>query len=80
MAKRTTTKRTTKKRSTTKREAIDTGRDARYVKRSVSGRFKDSDDVGRSQRADRRRAAKTAVKSGFGDQGDRSRKRIAKKR
>jgi hypothetical protein len=35
------------------------------------------DDVGRSQRADKSKQAKTAVPSGFGDQGDR---RPAKKR
>jgi hypothetical protein len=28
------------------------------------------DDVGRSQKADKRRKAKTTVRSGYGDQGD----------
>ena len=60
-----------------RRELIDTGRDARYVKRATSGRFTEMDDVGRSQRADKSKQAKTAVPSGFGDQGDR---RPAKKR
>jgi hypothetical protein len=68
------------RRSTTKRELVNTGQDARYMKRSTSGRFKESDDVGRSQRTDRRKAAKKTVASGFGDQGDRPRKRTAKKR
>jgi hypothetical protein len=73
------------KRSTTKRELVNTGADKRYVKRSASGRFRESDDVSRSQSADRRQTAKTTVKSGYGDQGDRrsnsaSRKRTAKKR
>ena len=54
-----------------RRELIDTGRDARYVKRATSGRFTEMDDVGRSQRADKSKQAKTAVPSGFGDQGDR---------
>jgi hypothetical protein len=54
---------------------INTGTDARYVKRTASGRFKESDDVGRSQKADRARMAKTVVKSGYGDQGDQRKKR-----
>ena len=62
-------------RGSQKRERINTGTDARFVKRSASGRFKESDDVGRSQPADRARRAKKAVKSGFGDQGDRVKKR-----
>src|SRR5690349_3246356 len=37
------------------------------------GRFKDSDDVGRSLAADRRTKAKTEVKAGQGDKGDRKR-------
>jgi hypothetical protein len=75
-----------KTRSTTRRELIDTGTDKRYVKRTAGGGFKESDDVGRSLPADRRQTAKTAVKSGHGDQGDRRaattavRKRVAKKR
>lgn len=64
-----------KKRSTTKRELIDTGTDKRYVKRATVGRFKESDDVSRSLRVDQRRKAKTAVKSGHGDQGDPAKKR-----
>ena len=59
------------------RESIDTGRDARYAKRTTSGQFAEMDDVGRSQRADKPKKAKTAVPSVFGDQGDR---RPAKKR
>jgi hypothetical protein len=80
MAKKATKK--TAKRSTTKRESINTGTDARYVKRSADGTFKESDDVGRSQRADRARTAKKTVKAGYGDQGDQKRvgKRAAKKR
>ena len=72
----------TVQRSSAKRESINTGSDARYVKRAADGTFKESDDVGRSQRADRPRAAKTTVKAGYGDQGDQKRavKRAAKKR
>ena len=68
----------TKKRGSRKRELIDTGRDKRYVKRDAEGRFKESDDVGRSLSADRRRKAKTKVKPGYGDEGDQP-KRTTKK-
>ena len=57
-----------------KRELIDTGTDKRYVRRDTAGRFKESDDVGRSLGADRRRKAKTVAKPGQGDKGDRARK------
>lgn len=54
-----------------KRETIDTGSDKRYVRRNARGEFKESDDAGKSLAADRRRKAKTAVKPGEGDKGDR---------
>jgi hypothetical protein len=54
-----------------KRELIDTGTDKRYVRRDKKGRFKESDDVGRSLAADRRQHAKTVSKPGQGDRGDR---------
>jgi hypothetical protein len=54
-----------------KRELIDTGTYKRYVRRGERGRFKESDDVGRSLAADRRTKAKTVAKSGQGDKGDR---------
>lgn len=54
-----------------KRELIDTGTDKRYVRRDDGGRFRESDDVGRSQAADRRQKAETASKPGQGDRGDR---------
>ena len=54
-----------------KREKITPNGDARYVRRDDQGRFKESDDVGRSLTQDRRRDAKTEVKSGHGDKGDR---------
>jgi hypothetical protein len=60
-----------KKRRSAKRELIDTGTDKRFVRRSAKGRFKESDDVGRSLAADRRKKAKRKVKSGYGDKGDR---------
>ena len=54
-----------------KRELINTGSDKRYVRRNAKGQFKESDDVGRSLAADRRTKAKTKVKPGQGDRGDR---------
>jgi hypothetical protein len=70
-AKSSSTKRSATTRSATKRELIDTGADKRYVRRNSKGEFKESDDVGRSLAADRRKKAKTKVKSGQGDKGDR---------
>ena len=61
----------TKRRKAAKRELIRTGRDTRFVRRGAKGRFKESDDVGRSLRADRRKKAKRKVRSGQGDRGDR---------
>jgi hypothetical protein len=54
-----------------KRELIDTGTDKRYVRRAKDGTFKESDDVGKSLSQDKRKKAKTNVKSGQGDKGDR---------
>ena len=54
-----------------KRELINTGTDQRYVRRSSSGQFKESDDVGRSLVRDRATKARRKVKSGHGDEGDR---------
>ena len=45
--------------------------DKRYVRRDDSGRFKESDDVGRSLSQDRRRKAKSTAKAGQGDRSDR---------
>jgi hypothetical protein len=64
-------KSTSKRPKAARRELIDTGTDKRYVRRNRKGQFKESDDVGRSLSADRRRRAKTKVKSGQGDKGDR---------
>ena len=63
----------TKKKSSSKRELIDTGTDKRYVRRDAKGQFKESDDVGRSLAADRRKKAKTIVPKGQGDRGDQKR-------
>lgn len=59
------------KRKAAKRELINTGSDKRYVRRATSGKFKESDDVSRSTATDRRTRAKTTIKKGQGDKGDR---------
>ena len=69
-----------KTRTSGKRELIDTGRNKMYAKRGAKGRFKEMDDVSRSLSADRRRRAKTTVKSGHGDQGDGARRKTASSR
>jgi hypothetical protein len=56
-----------------RREMVNTGTDKRYARRNKQGQFKESDDVGRSLAADRRRKAKTQSKAGHGDKGDRKR-------
>ena len=66
------------KRKAAKRELLNTGSDKRYVRRSVKGQFKESDDQGKSLAKDRRKKAKTTSKVGQGDQGDqKSRQRTA---
>lgn len=62
------------KKKSSKRELIDTGRDKRYVRRDQEGKFKESDDVGRSLSQDRKKKAKRTVKAGQGDKGDQKRK------
>ena len=53
------------------RELIDTGSDKRYVRRDEDGKFKESDDVGRSSAVDQKRDAENRSKRGEGDKGDR---------
>ena len=54
------------------RELIEpTNGDKRYVRRDAEGQFKQVVDVGRSLAADQRQDAKTKVKKGEGDRGDR---------
>ena len=58
-----------------KRELIEPHKgDKRFVRRDDKGQFSESEDVGRSLARDVRQKAKTEVKSGYGDQGDRKRK------
>jgi len=60
-----------KRTAAAKRKLVDTGSDKRYVRRAGSGRFKESDDVGRSLTKDRQQKAKSKAKPGQGDRGDR---------
>ena len=69
--KRTTTKRA---RPATERDLVRRPKASAYAKRSTRGRFKEMDDVGRSQKADKPRKAKRKVSSGHGDQGDKQRR------
>jgi hypothetical protein len=71
MAKKKTLVRKATRKRAAKRELINTGSDKRYVRRGAKGRFKESDDVGKSLAADPRRKAKTKAKRGLGDKGDR---------
>jgi hypothetical protein len=71
VAKKAAPKRGLGKNEAAKRELINTVTDKRFVRRGAKGRFKESDDVGRSLTADRHKKAKTKVKSGPGDKGDR---------
>jgi hypothetical protein len=57
-----------------KRERISPNGDARFVRRDEHGRFKESDDVGRSLTQDRRKDAKTTVEPGQGDRGDQAKR------
>ncbi len=60
--------------TTSKRELISPNGDKRLIRRDDQGRIKGSDDLGRSLAQDVRKPAKTEVKSGQGDRGDRKRK------
>lgn len=60
------------RKAAVKREFIDTSSDKRYVRRDDEGKFKESDDVGKSLAQDRRRSASTIVSSGQGDRGDQA--------
>ena len=57
-------------RGKNERERIDTGRDSRFVRRDDQGQFKESDDVGRSLKADRQQDAETDAPRNQGDRGD----------
>jgi len=73
MAKKASKNRASAKRSSTagKRDLVSRPKASAYAKRTARGRFKEMDDVGRSQKADKPRKAKRTVSSGYGDQGDK---------
>ena len=65
-------------KSSAKRDLVRRPGASAYAKRKTTGRFSEMDDVGRSQKVDKRKTAKKKVSSGYGDQGDlasRSRKK-----
>jgi hypothetical protein len=63
------------KKKAAKRELIAPKGDKRFVRRDSEGQFKESDDVGKSLRTDRRKKAKKAPSAGQGDKGDRKREK-----
>jgi hypothetical protein len=58
-------------RKAARRELIDTGSDARYVRRDQRGQFDESDKMSRALPADRRTKARKRTRPGQGDKGDR---------
>ena len=62
VARKSAKKKTANRKSAAKRELISPRGDARYIRPDAKGRIKESDDVVRSQRADRARKAKRKVK------------------
>ena len=61
-----------KKRSrpAAKRDLVRRPKASAYAEGTARGRFKEMDDVGRSQKTDKPRKAKKRVRSDYGDQGD----------
>jgi hypothetical protein len=62
-----------RRKSSGKRELISPRGDKRLVRRGKGGKFKESDDLGRSLKRDVKKRAKRTVKSGQGDRGDQKR-------
>ncbi len=71
------TKKSDAKKSTSKRTLIAPKGDKRYIRRDEKGRFKESDDVGKSLSKDVKQTAKTKIKAGRGDKGDQPKKKSA---
>jgi hypothetical protein len=74
MAKKTAKSRSVKtkrSRPAATRDLVRRSNAGAYAKRTATGRFKEMDDVGKSQKADKPRKARKTVRSGYGDQGDR---------
>jgi hypothetical protein len=62
-----------RRRSAPRRELLTPRGDRRFVRRDAEGKFKESDDAGRSIASDRRQKAKRSAPKGQGDKGDRKR-------
>jgi hypothetical protein len=72
MKKKTSTaRRAHRSKHARNRELVDTGKDKRYIRRNAKGEFEEVDNLHRSLSQDRRRKAKTSVRAGQGDRGDR---------
>ena len=81
MVKKSQRRTTKRSRPAGKRDLVSRRKSSAYAKRTSRGRFKEMDDVGRSQKTDKRRKAKKTVRSGYGDQGDtRSRRKGSSRR
>jgi hypothetical protein len=72
-------KKSKRRKRAAKRELVAPRGDKRFVRRGKAGRFKESDDTGRSLSADRRRRAKKSTSAGQGDRGDRRPAKRARK-
>ena len=59
-----------KAKTSSARTRISPRGDGRFVRRNASGTFKESDDIGKSMKGDRRTKAKTTASKGQGDRGD----------
>jgi hypothetical protein len=59
------------RRGSGKRDLVESRNASFYARRDAGGQFREMDEQGRSLASDRRRRAKTAVKPGYGDRGDR---------
>ena len=73
MAKKSQRRAGARRSRSAKRDLVRRPKASSYAKRTPRGRFKEMDDVGRSQARDKPRKAKKKVRSGYGDQGDRRR-------
>jgi hypothetical protein len=72
---KTTARKTARKTSAAKRTLLKNRAGTFYATRKKSGQFAELDERGRALSADRRRRAKKTTTSGYGDQGDRARKK-----
>ena len=72
-ARKATARKSTARKSSAKRSRVSNRAGTFFAKRKTSGRFKEMDEQGRSQKVDRRKKARKKTKSGYGDQGDRKR-------